>query len=364
MCSRRRRPGSRAPGRPRWPTTPATSPPPPSARESAAARGLLRRRPGRRHEQRRADRRRLQSGRRDRRRWRQRQPRRIPGRLLDPERRGEVEATFLAVDQRELASLSIGPVTDADRRPNDAAGHERRGDVAGRHARSSSASRPTGPTAATTTATPTACPCSCPRGPATPPETTIRSGPPPTTADRTATVIALDAKPWFYATSAPEVSSADVRRLTVSALCRAFWRSGGPSLLMQALRIRCCLARSSRTYRAARSLFAKRVHGRLGCARLRVVRSRRVSDRAAGARSRPKAGVWRPALRPQCRTLAIGAEILAARPEQVVGGCRARLRSARRGGGCRLCADPVEDGRVALVVDAACFGVGGLEQAE
>jgi hypothetical protein len=29
-----------------------------------------------------------------------------------------------------------------------------------------------------------------------------------------------------------------------------------------------------------------------------------------------------------------------------------------------LCADAVDDGRVASVVDAACFGVGALEQAE
>jgi hypothetical protein len=42
----------------------------------------------------------------------------------------------------------------------------------------------------------------------------------------------------------------------------------------------------------------------------------------------------------------------------------ARLISARRRGGCRLCADPVEDGRVASVVDSVCFGVGGWEQAE
>ena len=56
-----------------------------------------------------------------------------------------------------------------------------------------------------------------------------------------------------------------------------------------------------------------------------------------------------------------------ARRRSVAGASRRSCVSARlssRGGGCRLCADPVEDGRVALVVDSVCFGVGGSEQAE
>jgi len=56
-----------------------------------------------------------------------------------------------------------------------------------------------------------------------------------------------------------------------------------------------------------------------------------------------------------------------ARRRSAAGASRRSCVSARlssRGGGCRLCADPVEDGRVALVVDSVCFGVGGSEQAE
>ena len=58
-----------------------------------------------------------------------------------------------------------------------------------------------------------------------------------------------------------------------------------------------------------------------------------------------------------------------ARRRSVAGASRrscvsARLSFSSRGGGCRLCADRVEDGRVALVVDSVCFGVGGSEQAE
>jgi hypothetical protein len=93
------------------------------------------------------------------------------------------------------------------------------------------------------------------------------------------------------------------------------------------------------------------------------VRSRRVSDRTARALCQRRARGARLSGR-NAGLSPLRAEILAAWPEPVVGGCRARLRSARRGGGCRLCADPVEDGGVALVVDSACLGVGGLEQAE